>query len=126
VKKSMPRWLVLIAVLQIVPILTFPPEMLKGLSLVVWAIPVILFALIGWGLLTGRVWARTATTFIQGFSVIVRLLSLLPGAVTIVSRSDGTAVTHASLIVTSLISITLSTLILFSVDRPEVTATFGS
>ena len=122
----MPRWLVLIAVLQIVPILTFPPEMLKGLSLVVWAIPVILFALIGWGLLTGRVWARTATTFIQGFSVIVRLLSLLPGAVTIVSRSDGTAVTHASLIVTSLISITLSTLILFSVDRPEVTATFGS
>jgi len=125
VKKSVPSWLVLIAILQILPILILPPELLKGLALWVWAIPVALFAFIGWGLLTGRAWARTATTFIQGFSVIVRLLSLLPGAVTVVSKADGTMLTNTPLIITSIISMGLSTAILFTVDRPEVTATLG-
>jgi len=123
VKKSLPWWLVFIAIFQIVPIMIFPLETLKSITLGIWAIPAALFALLGWGLLSGRLWARTSTTFIQGFSVIVRLLALLPGAVTILSKSEGTTTLHTPLIVSSLLSIALSTLILVSVDRPEVTAT---
>ena len=122
-KKSLPWWLVFIAIFQIVPIMTFPLETLKSITPGVWAIPAALFALLGWGLLSGRRWARTSTTFIQGFSVIVRLLALLQGAVTILSKSEGTTTVHTPLIVSSLLSIALSTLILVSVDRPEVTAT---
>ena len=122
-KKSLPWWLVFIAIFQIVPIMTFPLETLKSITPGVWAIPAALFALLGWGLLSGRRWARTSTTFIQGFSVIVRLLALLQGAVTILSKSEGTTTVHTPLIVSSLLSIALSIMILVSVDRPEVTAT---
>jgi len=122
VKRSLPWWLVFIAIFQIIPILIFPLDTLRAITLWIWAIPAALFALIGWGLLSGRLWARTSTTFIQGFSVIGRLLSLLPGAVTVVSKSDGTTIAHAPLIISSLLSIALSTVILVSVDRPEMTA----
>jgi len=123
VKKSLPWWLVFIAIFQIIPILIFPLDTLRNITLGVWAIPAALFALLGWGLLSGRLWARTSTTFIQGFSIICRLLSLLPGAVTLLSKSDGTTVVHTPLIISTLLSIALSTVILVSVDRPEVTST---
>ena len=122
-KRSLPWWLVFIAIFQIVPPLLFPLDTLTGAAPWIWAPPVAIFALVGVGLLRGRVWARTATTFIQGFSVIVRLLSLLPGAVTVLSKADGTTIAHMPLITTGFISMALSTAILFSVDRPEVTAT---
>ena len=122
-KKSVPWWLIFIASFQIIPIVTFPLDTLRNITLGLWAIPAALFALLGWGLLSGRLWARTSTTFIQGFSIICRLLSLLPGAVTLLSKNDGTTVVHTPLIVTSFLSIALSTVILVSVDRQEVTAT---
>ena len=122
-KKSLPWWLVFIAIFQIVPIMAFPQDTLKSITLGVWAIPAALFALLGWGLLSGRLWARTSTTFVQGFSIIGRLLALLPGAVTLLSRGESTTVVNTPLIVSSLLSIALSTLILVSVDRPEITAT---
>jgi len=123
VKKSLPWWLVAIAVFQVVPIMIFPLDTLESITIWVWTIPAALFALLGWGLFSGRLWARTSTTFIQGFSIIGRLLSLLPGAMTVLSKSEGTTVVNTPLIVTSLLSIVLSTIILVSVDRPEVTAT---
>ena len=123
VKKSLPWWLVFIAIFQIIPIMIFPLDTLRNITLGVWAIPAALFALLGWGLLSGRLWARTSTTFVQGFSIIGRLLALLPGAVTLLSRGESTTVVNTPLIVSSLLSIALSTLILVSVDRPEITAT---
>ena len=122
-KRSLPSWLVLIAIFQIIPLVILPLDTLKSVTPWVWALPVAILAFIGWRLLSGRLWARTATIFIQGFSVIVRLLSLLSGAVTVLSRNEGTTVTHTSLVITTLLSIALSTVVLFSVDRPEVTAT---
>lgn len=121
-KKSLPSWLVFIAIFQIIPVLIFPLDVLKGLGPLAWAIPVALFALIGWGLLRGRVWAHTSAIFIQGFSVIVRLLSLLPGAVTVVNKSEGITTTHTPMIIAALLSIALSTIILFAVEHPEITA----
>ena len=122
-RKPLPSWFAFIAVFQVVPILILPPDMFGGIALWIWAIPIALFALIAWGLFRRSLWALTATIFIQGFSVIIRLLALLPGAVTILSKSEGTTTTHTSMIIASLLSIALSTLILLSVDRPEVTAT---
>ena len=122
-KRSLPSWFVFIAVFQLIPPLIFPLDTLKGIAPWAWAMPVALFGLIGWGLLRCRRWALTATIFIQGFNVIGRLLALLPGAVTVLDTADKATVVNMPLIITSVLSITLSVLILFSVDRPEVTAT---
>ena len=137
-KRSLPWWLVLIAVLQIIPLMAFPPETLKSLGQWItnvpdglvprvvwglsWLVPVGILGLVGWGLLRSRAWARTSTVFLQGFSVIVRLLALLPGAVAVASKSEGDISVHASFIISCVVSMSLSTVILLLVDRPEVTA----
>jgi hypothetical protein len=117
-KDQVPRGLLLVAILQFVPPLILPPNTFTSISLLVWLFVVPLFVLLGINLLRGRAWSRLATIFVQGFNVIVRLLVLISNAVTV--QEAGGAVLNVWMVTTSLLSIVLSAVILYYVDRPEV------
>ena len=109
--------LILVALLQFIPIIVLPPDLLLSIPLWGWIVVVALFGLLGISLLRRRIWARTATIFVQGFNIIVRLLVMVRQAV------DGTEVgdpINAVLLGTFVASMILSTIILYYVDLPEV------
>ena len=120
-KKSRPVLITIIALLQIVPILLAPPDTLRSLSPVLLLGPVVVFALLGWGLLTLQPVARMLTIFLHGFNVIVRLLVTLSQVVP--SKKPGTPA-NVPLFVTFSASIVLSTLILYSVDKSDTQLLF--
>ena len=77
----------------------------------------VIFGLLGWNLLRRKAWARVASIFVQGFSVIVHLLVIVPNA------KIGT--TPASpwdfvMLGTTVVSVALSALILYYIDLPDV------
>ena len=117
-KSSRPITVALVAILQFIPPLLFPLETLRQIKVWTLVLPLGVFLLLGWGLLTRKVWSLTSTVFVQGFSVIVRLLSLLPGVIG--SAEDGSMVLEGAFVTTSVLSIILSTVILYFIDRPEV------
>lgn len=116
-EKNRPTTVTLVAILQFIPPLLLPPSML--LSAPPWLLlaPLLLFAFLGWAMLTLRPWATTLCIFVQGFSVIARFLILFPQA------SPGES-TNWAFIVTSLLSIGLSTAILYVIDRPKIQVVF--
>ena len=116
VKKRRPVLITVIAILQIIPILLLPPDLLLSVNRLLLLVPGLIFVLLAWGLLTLQPVARMLTIFLQGFSVIVRLLVTLARVVP--SKKEGTPA-DVSLFVTSVLSIALSVLILFYVDRPD-------
>ena len=61
-----------------------------------------------------RAWGRTATIFLQGMNIIVRLLVLLSNAVTSSGDLD------LWLIGVSVVSMALSALILLEIEKPEI------
>ncbi|MBC7260052.1 MAG: hypothetical protein H5T65_12480 [Chloroflexi bacterium] len=102
-----------IAISQFIPTLMFPPGVLFTAKITVLILPVLLFGLLGWGLVRRRPWALTLSIFVQGLNVIVRVLMLLPRVVT-----KGTL--DVGWIVTSILAIALSLVFLFLLEKPEV------
>jgi hypothetical protein len=121
VSKRRPVAITIIAILQIVPILLMPPGLLQTISRVSLLVPVVIFALLAWGLLTLQPVARTLTIFLHGLSIIVRLLVTLARVVP--SRQAGTPA-DVPLFVSSVLSIALSTVILYYVDKPDTQLLF--
>lgn len=117
-EKARPTVVTLVAILQFVPALLLPPELLLSVSPVLFVFPVALFAFLGWAMLTLRRWALTLCVFVQGLNVIARFLILFPQAV-------GGGDTDWPFVATSLVAILLSALILVVVDRPGVHVAFA-
>jgi len=116
-EKTRPTVVTVVAILQFIPPLLLPPDMLLSAPPLLLAAPLVLFVFLGWAMLTLKPWATTLTIFVQGFSVIARFLILFPQA------SPGET-TNWVFIFTSLASIALSTAILYAIDRPNVQVAF--
>ena len=116
-KSRLPMNLVLIATLQFIAPLVLPPDLLKSVSPAFWGLIAFLFAALGFNLLRRRAWARLATIFVQGFSIIVRLLVLVGHARL---GNNPSAPLNAWLLSTSVVSMLLSGLILYTIDSPEI------
>ena len=111
----MPAALWIVAIMQFAAALLLPPTFYAGISLPIWGVAAIIFALLGINLLRLKDWARVATIFVQGFNIIVRLLTLLSNAVPAEGGQFSTV-----LVLTSLASMALSGLVLYYVDQPDV------
>lgn len=116
-RSRLPRNLILIAALQFIPPLVLPPDLLQGMSPAMWGLVAFLFAALGLNLLRRRAWARLATIFVQGFSIIVRLLVLVGHARL---GTDPSAPLNVWLLSTSVVSMFLSGLILYAIDDPAI------
>jgi hypothetical protein len=99
--------------LQILPLLIFPPETLQG-SLALIGVAALVFIGLGIGIWRGRGWALSLSIFVQGFNAIIRLMMLFPNAV----ARDGSV--DLPFITTSLLAILLSIWFLLRLDRPDV------
>ena len=116
-EKSRPVVVTLIAILQFIPALLLPPDLLLSINPLLLLFPLALFAFLCWAMLTLRRWAMTLCVFIQGFNVIARFLIMFPQAIS----EDGA---DWAFVLTSLVSVLLSTAILYLIDRPEVHVAF--
>lgn len=116
-KARTPQGLVLIAILQVIPLLIVPPALLVSISPVFWGLIIALFGTLGFNLMRRQAWSRLATVFIQGFNIIIRLLVLISGVVQ--GRSVGGAIDYP-LLITFVISMTLSGIILYYIDTPDI------
>ena len=116
-KLNLPLGLKLVIFLQIIPILVLPPSALAGMGIVLYILAVALFALLGYFLWQRRAWARIATVFVQGFSIIIRLLAL-PGSV--ISGGELGGPIDGMMVATLLLSMILSGVVLYYVDQPDV------
>jgi len=121
VTKRRPALILIIAALQIVPVLLLPPDILQSINPVLLLIPVAVFAVLGWALYTLRPLARTLTIFLQGLNIVVRVPVTMARVVP--SRAEGTPA-DVPLFLTSLLAIVLSTLILYYVDKPDMQLLF--
>jgi hypothetical protein len=112
-KQRLPSTLVAVAVLQFIPLLVLPPATLRGVGPVLAVILVALFALLGVSLVRRRAWSSTASIFIQGFNILIRILVSVSQGV-----KDGKL--DPWLLGTSALSIILSAVILYYIDQPDV------
>lgn len=116
-KIKLPKPLIAVAIGQLIAVIILPPSVIISISPFIWGILVVIFALLGWNLLRRKAWARVASIFVQGFSIIVHLLVIVPNA------KIGT--TPASpwnfvMLGTSVVSVAVSALILYYIDLPDV------
>ena len=123
VKKTRPVLITIIAVLQVVAIVIAPPAFFRSVSWALFLVLVPVFGLMGWGLYKLLPLARTLTIFVQGMNIVVRTLVTLARVVP--SKAPGTPA-DIPLLVSSLISIVLSSLIVFYIDQPEMQLLFES
>ncbi len=113
--RRVPPSLWAIALFQFVAPLVLPPSFYAAISLPIALVLFAVFALLGVNLLRLKEWARVATVFLQGFSLIVRLLTVVSGAI----PADGGPL-DVVFVVTALSSMALSGLILYTIDLPDV------
>lgn len=111
--------LMTLAILQVLPLILFPPSMLfdGGVNLgAVYLIltVVVISGLLIWALLRGRAWALTLSILIQGLNVIVRLMMLFPNAASKQGEWD------IMLVVVFVIAIAGSAWFMLRLDRPDV------
>ncbi len=118
-KVKLPKVLTWIAIVQVFAVVILPPAILASVSPLIWVMLAGVFALLGWNLLRRKSWAGIASIFIQGFSIIARLLVILPNAKL---GSSPTSSWNVALLVTSFISIACSAAILYTIDSPEIQA----
>lgn len=116
-KIKLPKPFIALAIGQLVAVIILPPSVIISISPFIWGVLVVIFGLLGWNLLRRKAWARVASIFVQGFSVIVHLLVIVPNA------KIGT--TPASpwdfvMLGTTVVSVALSALILYYIDLPDV------
>lgn len=102
-----------ILIFQIVPLLLFPPVMLKG-ALPLIGFVALVFLGLGIALWRGRSWALTLSIFLQGFNVIIRLMMLFPHA------TNTSGLIDLPYILFALLSISLSLWFLFRLDKPDL------
>jgi hypothetical protein len=107
--------ILLFFVLPAIAPLLFPPSVLaNGILGIVSAIA--LFVLLGIFLLQGRLTALTLSIFLQGLSVIVRLMMLFPN----MTFQDGSW--DYIYILTTILSIALSMYLLLRLDKVDIRA----
>ncbi len=116
-EKSRPVEVTLIAILQFIPALILPPELLASVNPVLFLVPLVFFAFLCWAMLTLKRWALPLCVFVQGFNVIARFLIMFP-------QATGEAGVNVLFLITSLIGIALSSAILFVLDQPRVHVAF--
>ena len=116
-ESSLSRSIKVVAFAQIVPLILYPWSLKLG-SLVFVLILALLCAFLGWALLQRKVWGRTLTIFVQGFNIIIRIITFWANVYAPAQGLD------AALLVTYAISVALSWVILSYVDRPEVQLAF--
>ncbi|NLT74035.1 MAG: hypothetical protein GXX94_07555 [Chloroflexi bacterium] len=115
IRKRLPASLWIVAILQFVAPLLLPPSFYAGISPALWIVVAVVFALLGINLLRLKDWARVATIFVQGFSILVRLLTGIGNVI----PTQG-APMDSVLLISSICSMLLSGLILFHVDQPDI------
>jgi len=114
--RKLPRGLILVAIFQFIPIIIMPLNVLKSLNAVAWGAILVLFGVLGVFLILRRGASRTASIFVQGFNIIVRLLVIVGN----VMRPPEEGGFNAELAVTFAISMALSALILLYIDQPDI------
>jgi len=112
-KQRLPTALLAVAILQFVPLLILPVATFRSIGVVLAALLVALFALLGVSLVRRRAWSSTASIFIQGFNILVRILVTVSQGV-----RDGKV--DWWLLGTSVLSIALSAVILYYIDQPDI------
>jgi len=116
-RNRLPVGLFIVAALQFIAPLILPLDTLKAMSPLVWGIILAVFGLLGVSLLRRRAWARVATIFVQGFSIIVRILIAVAHAVQGGELGNPVDVWGLG---TAVASIILSGIILYYVDLPDI------
>jgi hypothetical protein len=109
---NLDKKILLIIVLQIIPLLLFPPAMLAS----GWAailVMVVIYIGLGYFLVKGRIWALSMSIFLQGLNIVVRIMMLFPNSIRI-------GVMDWPYIITSLAAIILSGWFLLRLDRPDI------
>lgn len=116
---SQSRLITLVAVAQFIPLVLFPWDLSLG-SVVAIVILLALSVFLGWTLLTRRAWGITLTIFVQGYNIIVRIITFWSN---VYSETTGLDI---ALLVTYVLSVTISWVLLTRIDRPEVRLLFES
>jgi len=106
-----------IAIGQFIPVMMYPPASLLSASPVILGIAIIIFAFVGYNLLQRRQWAKTITVFMQGFNIIIRLMMLLAHGANPIKTGGGL---NWDVIVLNLVAITISVVILYRFDVPQI------
>jgi hypothetical protein len=112
-RQRLPTALVAVAILQFIPLLILPPTTLRGIGPVLAVILVAIFAFLGVSLVRRRAWSSTASIFVQGFNILIRILVTLSQSV-----QDGKV--DFWLLSTSALSILLSAVVLYYIDQPNI------
>lgn len=116
-KITLPKPFVALAIGQFIAVIILPPSIIISISPFIWGVLVVIFGLLGWNLLRRKAWARVASIFVQGFSIIVHLLVIVPNAkIGITPASPWDYV----MIGTTVLSVAVSALILYYIDLPDV------
>ncbi len=115
-KRRLPTSLLVIALTQILAILVLPPEIYASIDMLIWIAGIVLFALLGFNLIRLKGWARTATVFVQGLNIIVRLLTLVSNVV----PSGADAEVNFMLLTTAFVSMFLSAAVLYLIEQPDI------
>lgn len=108
-----PPFVSAILLLQFIPLLIFPPSLLMAAPVMIGVVA-IFFVSMGILALRGSAWALTMSLYCQGMNVIVRLMMLLPNAM------SGEGVLDTAFVTAMLLGVTISTWLLFRLDRPDV------
>lgn len=109
--------LIPVIVIQFLPLLIIPPDLLFSLNgIIVAVILVLLFIGLGSAILRKKIWALNLSIFLHGLNIMVRLMMVFPNAM----NADG--VWNFPFILTSIVSIALSTWFLLRLDKPDFQA----
>jgi bacteriorhodopsin len=114
-----PNSIKLILILQLIPLILFPPESFKTQE---WWLPVLLAMLVVIAVIqlfrhSLAIWPWYLISFAQGFNIISRLMMLMPH----ITRNDnGTQVFNTPYVVLTVLSLVLSTFLLWYTELPEV------
>ncbi len=107
------RILLAIIIFQFVPMLLYPPKMLQaGLGII--GVVLLFFALLGYGLWRGQVWAYSMSIFLQGLNIIVRIMMIFQAAY---NRQTGWDLQN---IVFYFIAMLISGWIMLRLDKPDL------
>ncbi len=113
------RGIMAVAIAQFIPLVIFPWKA-SAHSVVFVVVLLALCAFLGWGLITRRSWGRTLTIFVQGFNIIVRVITFFAN----VYRPNSGV--NLALLLTYIVSIVISGFLLSYIDRSEVQLAFES